>query len=108
MRVLSPRECDVLASLTDATRGHVLNVLAAVPALHLTSGRRTRERNRAVGGVPKSGHLDGTACDFGGPSRALVAGLKYATRYGQAGTRTGPREALIHDAGSGVHLHLRW
>jgi hypothetical protein len=108
MRVLTSRELSILAGLPPAVAGHVLHVLAAVPGLTLTSGRRTVERNRAVGGVARSLHLSGRAADFAGSYVALVAGLTFASRFGRAGTASGPTQALIHNSGSGIHLHLAW
>lgn len=59
----------------------------------MTSGRRTPEGNRLVGGVPKSAHLDGRAADYDGPNlNALL---------GEARGLPGVRKAFIHDG----HVH---
>lgn len=105
---LSSREVALLQSLGPHTRAHVLQLLSAVPDLTLTSARRTPSRNRQVGGAPRSFHLAGRAADFTGPERALQAGHRFA-RKARVGSRcTGPEEALIHNAGSGRHLHVAW
>lgn len=59
----------------------------------MTSGRRTPEGNRIVGGVPNSAHLTGRAVDYDGPDLgALLA---------QARKLQGIRKAFIHKG----HVH---
>lgn len=98
----------LLREMTPHAREHARWVLAHVRGLTLTSTRRSARRNRAVGGVPNSFHLTGRAADFSGSAEALAAGAAYA-RKSRIGPRcTGPEEVLIHDSGSGVHLHVAW
>ena len=59
----------------------------------MTSGRRTPEGNRIVGGVPNSAHLSGRAVDYDGPN--LPALLEQARRL------PGVRKAFIHKG----HVH---
>lgn len=61
----------------------------------MTSGRRTAEGNRAVGGVPGSWHLTGDAFDLDGPDLNALRAQALA-RYPGAKT-------LIHDG----HLHVQ-
>ncbi len=63
----------------------------------MTSGRRTVEGNRAVGGVVNSPHLGPNAADYWGPD--LNATL------GDVRKLPGLKRAFIHDAGSGKHVH---
>ena len=60
----------------------------------MTSGRRTEEGNRIVGGVPGSAHLDASAVDYDGPDlNALLA---------EARELPGVRKAFIHKG----HVHV--
>ncbi len=59
----------------------------------MTSGRRTLEGNRIVGGVPNSRHLDGSAVDYDGPD--LPALLQEVRGL------PGVRKAFIHKG----HVH---
>jgi len=73
--------------------------------LSMTSGYRDPAHNAAVGGVEGSLHTHGSpgnpgAIDLVGSLAAMRQGLAYAV------DRFHPREALIHDVGSGLHLHL--
>ena len=60
----------------------------------MTSGRRTVEGNRDVGGVANSRHLTGDAVDFAGPD--LGALLREVQQT------LGPDRAFIHN---GNHVH---
>ena len=72
--------------------------------LELSGGYRTPAKNRSVGGVRNSWHLqDGGAgaLDLVGSPDAMRAGREWALA-------NGAREAIIHDAGTGSHLHTAW
>lgn len=101
---LGPAELLIVRSLTPHARLHVLCLMAAHRGATLTSGRRTPERNRAVGGVARSLHLSGRAVDlhWGRESRAAVLATARAQRVSVG--CTGPEEALDE----GDHLHLAW
>ena len=103
------RERFLLRGLTPHTRAHVMQLLAEVPLLTITSGRRSAARNKQVGGSPRSFHLRGRAVDLVGPRFDLVraAGLAWALRVG-AGC-TGPEEVLLEKLDQpGEHLHIAW
>lgn len=104
LRDLSEHERTTLAGLSPHARLHVLCLLAAHPGLRLTSGRRTPERNRAVGGVARSFHLSGRAGDFGGSRQEIGHALRTARAQRVTANCTGPEEAIDE----GDHLHVAW
>lgn len=72
-------------------------------ALRITSSFRTPAQNKAAGGVEGSYHTKGTkrnphAFDFVPPKQTALTAAKRMTPR--------PAEAMIHDAGSGMHLHV--
>lgn len=73
-----------------------LAMLAGTPGVTMTSGMRTPERNRRVGGVPNSQHLSGTAGDYAVPPEQKAAFMAQARQQGF--------EAI--DEGDHVHLEL--
>ena len=73
-----------------------LAMLAGQPGVTMTSGTRTPQRNAAVGGVPNSQHLQGTAGDYAVPPAQKAAFMAQARAQGF--------EAI--DEGDHVHLEL--
>lgn len=76
--------------------------------LRPTSGWRDPEHNARVNGVQNSWHLRGAeaddehgAMDFAGSAGDMQRGAAWARA-------NGAREVLIHNAGSGQHLHVAW
>lgn len=100
----SPNEQAILRGLEPHARLHAICLLAAVPDLTLASGRRSVERNRAVGGVPRSYHLKGRAGDFAGSRVAISTALRFARAQRVSPGCTGPEEVLDE----GDHLHVAW
>lgn len=105
----TPHERALLAGLQSHTRLHADRLLDVHPGLLVTSGRRSAAGNDAAGGVPNSWHLQGRAVDFWHPSATeLYRALSTARLQRISPGCTGPEEALVHDAGSGLHLHVAW
>lgn len=80
------------------------NQVAGLFGLKLTGAGRTDDRNRQVGGAANSRHLfrnGARARDFVG----TPAQMKRAADWARA---NGADEVLIHNAGSGTHLHIGW
>jgi hypothetical protein len=61
----------------------------------MTSGKRTPEGNRLVGGVPDSWHVDGNAVDYDGPDLPAL--------LGEVRQRFPGSKAFIH----GGHVHVQ-
>lgn len=69
--------------------------------LRVSGGYRTPERNNQVNGAKNSNHLTGRAADLVGTPAEMKAGADWAKA-------NGAREAFVHNAGSGTHLHVAW
>ena len=103
-RTFTQAERRLLDGLTPHTRLHTLCLLGAHPDLRPTSGRRTAERNRAVGGVPGSFHLRGRAVDVVVPPNERSAFLRWVRADRATPRCTGPEEVLDE----GDHIHIAW
>ncbi len=91
-------------SITGGTLAQAGKV-ASMFGLHVTSGYRTPQHNAAVGGVPNSLHTHGSP---GNPGAIDLAGPVSKMYQAQAWARSHMKlaELLVHDVGSGLHLHL--
>ena len=69
------------------------------PWLSETSGYRSKKHNAKVGGSEKSKHLMGMARDY-------VSGME-GLRQGSAAARNLSLWSVVHDTGSGSHLHVQ-
>jgi hypothetical protein len=72
--------------------------------LRFSSGYRSPAQNKAAGGVPNSNHMKGSpsnpgAIDLVGSTENMYAAAAEARRLGVP-------EVLVHDVGSGLHLHM--
>jgi uncharacterized protein YcbK (DUF882 family) len=111
-----PDQLQRLNGMRPEAREHVVHLLARFPSLVVSSALRSAERNRAVGGVPGSLHVQGRAVDLTASARVLEAALAYVQRGGLAGHPGGPTEAFIEGTGpqsvggqsTGTHLHVAW
>lgn len=74
-------------------------ISAVLPGARFTSGLRTPERNRAVGGAPNSYHLRGQALDIVPPAGMTTAQAAEAIRA------SGQYEEVIDE---GDHVHVAW
>lgn len=81
--------------------GQLQHLAATFPGLRVTSGYRDPARNAQVNGVKNSRHLTGRAVDLVGDAKTMQAAAAWAKQNGIP-------EVLIHNAGSGTHLHLGW
>lgn len=88
------------AGLTDDSKTWTQRTLGQFPGLRFSSGHRTPEQNKRANGVPNSRHLTGKATDFSGSEKDMQAAAAWAKSQGA--------KVLIHDAGSGRHLHIEW
>ena len=93
-----------LKGLTPHARLHAQRLLAVHHDLVVTSGFRSPERNRAVGGVPGSFHLQGRAIDVVGSGASLRAAARTARTQRVTPACTGPEEVVMEFD----HLHLAW
>lgn len=82
-------------------QGYASAVLTEFPGLRFTSGHRDPVHNARVGGVPNSAHITGRAADFVGTARQMYDAAAWAKLHGA-------RHVLVHNAGSGMHLHIEW
>lgn len=76
----------------------VQDITSKFGGLKIGSGYRDPARNSAAGGVKGSHHLTGNAVDLSGSAGDMQRGAAYAQSKGY--------RVLIHNAGSGMHLHI--
>lgn len=96
----APPKHDGFAKLTAGAQQGSQRLMGQFPGLRFTSGYRDPQRNAAAGGVKNSKHLTGQASDFVGTEAEMQAAAAAAKAMGA--------KTLIHDSGSGRHLHIEW
>lgn len=77
------------------------DLVSQFPSLKPSSGFRDAQTNKREKGVDRSWHLKGRAVDFKGPLKDLYQAAAAAKQAGAA-------EALVHNAGDGMILHVAW
>lgn len=80
---------------------NVTRLLNEAGPLVVTSAYRTVTHNARVHGVPGSRHTLGQAVDLFGTERVMRRAAALARELGAV-------EVIIHDTGSGLHLHVAW
>jgi len=95
-----PPKHDGFAKLTDTAKTGSQQLMAQFPGMRFTSGFRDPKRNAAAGGVKNSKHLTGQASDFVGTEDEMQAAAAWAKARGA--------KVLVHNSGSGRHLHVEW
>lgn len=95
-----PPKHDGFAKLTDTAKTGSQQLMAQFPGMRFTSGYRDPARNKAAGGVKNSKHLTGQASDFVGTEEEMQQAAAWAKARGA--------KVLVHDSGSGRHLHVEW
>lgn len=95
---------DLLHSLEQNAELHARRLLAGHRDVRVTSARRSPERNRAVGGVPGSLHLQGRAIDVVGPRGTL----EHLARAARAPSERSPGGGAVEVLMESDHLHIAW
>jgi hypothetical protein len=90
------------AGTTTGTLG-IAGRVARMFGLSITSGYRSPAHNAAVGGVPNSLHTHGSPAN---PGAVDLVGPRMQEARAWAGSHLSLKELLVHDVGSGLHLHL--
>lgn len=96
----APPKHDGFERLSDSAKTGTQQLMGAFGGLRFTSGYRDPKRNAAAGGVKNSKHLTGQASDFVGTEEEMQQATSWAKARGA--------KTLIHDSGSGRHLHIEW
>jgi hypothetical protein len=104
VQLYSAAELAYMLGLEDHAALHLACLLAAHPGVRVSSGRRTREHNRDVGGVESSYHLTGRAADLAVAGARARAIARTADAQRVSPGCTGPEEVIVEED----HLHIAW